>query len=173
MNVLETLLSARSILWLLVGLSCAHIAYYYPQLPERVASHFGPSGVADGYMHKSEFATFYVALVIIVAAILSGIGELVRHTPDDLINLPNKDYWLAPERHDATIAKINAQMASFGVATMALLLVIMHLAIVANLGETRPPQLSLLFFPAFLAYIGYVIFWTVGLLRRFNKVPEK
>ncbi len=173
MNIMETLLSARSILWLLVAVSCAHIAYYYPLLPERVASHFGPNGIADGYMHKSEFATFYVVLVIIVAAILTGIGELVRHTPDDLINLPNKEYWLAPERHDATIARINAQMASFGVATMALLLAIMHLAIVANLGEARPPQLSQLFYPFFLVYIAYVIYWTVEMMRGFSRLPDK
>ena len=122
-------------------------------------------------MSKGEFATFYIVLVILTAALLGGLGELLRHVPDDLMNLPNKDYWLSPERHEATIGKITVSMASFGVATMILLIAVMHLAIVANLDGTK--QLSILFFPFFLVYIVYVVIWTVLLVRRYNNVPKQ
>ena len=171
MHFWKSLFSARGLLWFLVALACVHIAYYYPHLPERVASHFGPTGKADRWMHKSEFATFYVVLVILTAALLGGLGELLRHIPDDLINLPNKDYWFAPARHDRTMQRITASMATFGVATMILLIAIMHLCILANVDGSF--QLSQMFFPFFGVYIVYVLLWTFGLMRSYNNVPQK
>ena len=39
-----------------------------------------------------------------LSTLFGAIGALIRVTPDDAINLPNKEYWLAPARREATIS---------------------------------------------------------------------
>src|SRR5262245_44653287 len=105
--------------WVLAGmllLALIHIGVSYPALPERVASHFGTEGKADGWMTKGQFAIFYVAMTGFMTLLFLGIGKLVEVTPNDLINLPNREYWLAPGRRATTIAAISSEMAWFGVA---------------------------------------------------------
>jgi uncharacterized membrane protein len=162
-------LPMRTLLLASPVVACAHIAFYYPQLPERVASHFGPNGVADGWMPKEAFAIFYVALMAFMAAIFGGISALLRHTPNDLINLPNKEYWLAPERREETIRGITESMASFGVATTVLLIAVMQSVILANINGTI--RLGNVVGYYLVAYLAYTLIWTVNLIRRYS-VPK-
>jgi uncharacterized membrane protein len=159
----------RTLLLAMPLVACAHIAFYYAQLPERVASHFGPNGEADGWMSKSAFAAFYVGITAFQAAIFGGIGSLIRRTPNELINLPNKDYWLAPERREETIRGIAASMASFGVATIALVIAVMQLVIVANISGSFRLGNNVMYF--LVAYLIYTLIWTVNLLRRYS-IPQ-
>lgn len=46
---------------ILIGLLAVQVVVYYPRLPDRVASHFGAGGVADGWMDKPAFAVVSVA----------------------------------------------------------------------------------------------------------------
>ena len=89
---------AQTILFTLPLVAAVHMAVYYPQLPERMATHFGPNGQADGWMSKSAFTAFFLIMITFMTALMSGIGTLIRVLPPEMINLPNKEYWLAPER---------------------------------------------------------------------------
>ena len=85
-------------LWALIGvLTVAGVdaAYHYPLLPEKMASHFGPSGQADGWMPKDAFMVMNVSLMLFTALLLGSIRTLLRYIPDDAINLPYKSSgWL-------------------------------------------------------------------------------
>jgi uncharacterized membrane protein len=157
--------SMRTLLLILPIAACIHIACYYAQLPDRVASHFGPSGEADGWMSKSAFAAFYIGVMLFQATVFGGIGALLRRTPNDLINLPNKEYWLAPERREETLRGIAESLSSFGVATMVLLIAVMHTVILANISGTF--RLGNVVWYYFVAYFAYTIVWTVNLIRRY------
>jgi len=61
------------------------------------------------------------------------VFSAIRVVPPSLWNLPSKDYWLAPERRDATVTRVADEMASFGNATLALVLMTFELAFRANL----------------------------------------
>jgi len=161
--------SMRTLLLILPIAACIHIACYYAQLPDRVASHFGPSGEADGWMSKSAFAAVYVGVMLFQATVFGGIGVLLRHSPNDLINLPNKDYWLAPARREKTLRDAAESLASFGVATMILLIAVMHSVILANVNGTF--RLGVLPLYYLIAYLAYTAVWTVNLIRRYASTP--
>ncbi len=97
---------ARAILYLLIGVFLAQIVYYYPNLPETVASHFNGLGKPDGWMTKQNFVIFESVLLLIIIFEFTLLPFVIEKMPNSLINLPNKDYWLATERREATLGVI-------------------------------------------------------------------
>jgi len=90
------------VLMLFAGLAIAQRAYYIPRLPSRVAAHIGPSGKVDGWQDKGDFVDSTTQAYTTAPSIFAGIGLLsmlaVRFLPYQLVNVPNKDYWLASPR---------------------------------------------------------------------------
>jgi len=76
----------------------------YARLPARVASHFGPSGAPNGWMPRELFVGIYVFVVVLLGAMMLGTAYTLPRTPDNRVNLPHKEYWLAPERRAETYA---------------------------------------------------------------------
>ncbi len=141
----------------------------YPRLPATVASHFGAAGQADGWMSREAFMAFMAALTLIIAAVFAVLPVLLMWLPVSLINLPNKDYWLAPPRRAQTMVAIGAFVLDEGILTMALLLGMHQLTIEANLRP--PPQLAMApFWSLLAAYLVFTGLWIVRLYRRFPKV---
>lgn len=123
--------TSRALVWLLLALALAQALYFYPQLPPRVASHFDASGQPNGWMSKQAFAVVN-ALVLLLLALLFLLPAAIRW-PDSLVNLPHREYWLAPERRAETWATIGRYLAWMGCATLAFLLVVLQRVIDANL----------------------------------------
>jgi hypothetical protein len=116
-------------------------------------------------MSKSAFAIFYIGVMLFQATVFGGIGALLRRTPNDLINLPNKEYWLAPARREETLRGIAESLSSFGVATMILLIAVMQTVILANISGTFRLGNVVLYY--LVAYLAYTAIWTVNLIRRY------
>ncbi len=157
------------ILFIVALLLCiAQAVYYYPLLPDRVASHFGASGRPDAWSSKDAFVKIYLIVVAFVAVLFSGIGSLLGRTPASLINLPNKDYWLSPERAEETIALLSRQFLWFGSATLLLLLDIFHQSFRVHLGKAQSlehPVASL------VVYVGFTVIWSILLIAKFMRRP--
>lgn len=162
-------LTANRVLLCLPILAVAHIAWYYPLLPNPMASHFGPSGKADGWMSKEAFAIFYVAFMVFYSALFGSMGVLLRKTPHELINMPNRDYWLAPERREATMRVFSHQLAVFGIAIGAFFIAVMQTIFLTNRGGSS--QLGSLFFVYLIGFLLYTGIWTVQLLKQY-RLPE-
>lgn len=156
-------------LWGAPLLAAAHIAWFYGALPERVASHFGPTGAADGWMSRSAFAMSYVGLVVGMAALFGGTGWWLRRFPTSMINLPHREFWLAPERREETLAALGRLMSGIGLATVGFLGVVFHLCLKANLDGTF--RLGSGIFVALALYLGLLGAWIVLLLLRFGRPP--
>lgn len=159
----------RGIFVLIVLAAIAQCVFSFSQLPERMASHFGPSGLPNGWMTKQSFFIVY-ALVIAVASVLEFLParSIARSSPSSL-HLPNKEYWLAPERRAQTFAYFTKFFAWYGCAILLVLVVAMGLAINANLNP--PPRLAAR--PILAAIGGFVLFSILSiahLMRRFSKV---
>lgn len=153
----------------IIPLAAAQMAYYAPLLPERIATHFGATGQPNGWMTKEAFLTSYAVLLLFDALMLGGIALALPKMPTETINLPNKEFWLAPERREATMRFVSEQMLWFGVATQALLVGIMQSVFQANL--TPAPSLGGDVWIFLVGYLAYTGFWTVGLVRRF-RLPD-
>ncbi|MBC8138415.1 MAG: DUF1648 domain-containing protein [Fibrella sp.] len=152
----------------LVGIivSVGQILMLGPLLPERVASHFGANGVADGFMSREMFLLFQWAITGFIAALFIGLPLLIHITPEDAINLPNKRYWLAPERRDSTFSYLADRFFAFGAATLALLVSVLQLVYEANMrGALTIGGLTWIYLAI---YLLYTVIWTVTLQRRFT-----
>jgi uncharacterized membrane protein len=131
---------APIIIFVLLCLALAGtVAYYLPMLPDPLATHFDAAGRANAWSDHTSFVRSVAVLVAITAAIFFG-GGLLGRIPDRLINLPNKDYWLASERRDETLAFMCDWLRWFVVLTLALLTLVIGMSLRANLAT--PPQLS-------------------------------
>ncbi|MDX1933145.1 MAG: DUF1648 domain-containing protein [Capsulimonadales bacterium] len=154
-----------------IGLAVGQVLYYFPLLPDTLASHFGPNGTADGWMGKAAFMTFYLTLLLVVAAVLAGVGLLMTKLPVDMINLPNREYWLAPERRARTQGILQERMTWFGAATLIFLIAMMQLTFLANLGAE--PRLDNRAMIATIGYLVFTMFRTIGLIASFSRVPDR
>src|SRR4051812_3401648 len=75
-----------------------------PQLPDKVATHFGAGGRPDGWMSRTAHLLFMAAFGLAFPFFLVGLFYILRFMPDSSFNLPRRDYWLAPERRAETFA---------------------------------------------------------------------
>ena len=98
---------------ILLLLCIGDVIYYYPLISDRVASHFGASGQPDAWSGKGSFVMTYLVVLAFIAVLFPCIGLLLKKIPANLINLPNKDYLLSPERRLETIAVLSRQFFWF------------------------------------------------------------
>lgn len=135
----------RARLWIavmlaLVCLSVVQAAYYYPRLPETVASHFGPAGRPDGWMSKGGFCVLAVAVPFGFALLFAGVTLVMQAAGRRLSPTPHSD-----ESARKTLARreMGEGMIGFmfgcGTATILLLMTLMQITIQANLNP--PPVL--------------------------------
>ncbi len=121
----------------LLGLIVLQAFIYYPQLPAQVASHFDAAGRPNGWSSKSAYFALQAFIVLVVAICFAALPAWIERAPARLVNLPNKDYWLAPERRAATMARVASALTWFGCAGLIFTLVVTSLVIDFNLGRER------------------------------------
>jgi uncharacterized membrane protein len=152
-------------------LACGAIgaAHYYALLPERMASHFSSDGTPNGWQLKEMFFAL-MAMVTASTAIIGFLAPvLIARRPASQINLPNKEYWLAPERRAVTMEFIAGQMRWFACAVLFVLLFGGYEALRANLRSVVrfDSQAMLVVLVGFLAF---VLLWLIGFVRHFSRV---
>jgi uncharacterized membrane protein len=128
----------RTATWLLLLLTAGavwHMVHYYPLLPETVGSHYGASGEPDGWSSKQTFVALYAVLVALIGGMFFVLAVFIPRIPDSLINIPHRDYWLAPERRRQSLATVSVTLLCLASATVALIIGAMHLSFLVNLGE--------------------------------------
>ena len=135
---------SRVVFVLLLIVAVALMVVYYPQLPERMASHFDGAGRANGWSSKAFFFGVQVFVLLLVTVCFAILPRRIQTLPPDKINLPNKSYWLAPERREATMASVVSAITWFGCAVLVFLIAVTWLVIRVNLGlESGLPALPM------------------------------
>ncbi len=149
--------------------SITGIALTADRLPLQVASHFGPNGLANGFMTRDSYLALSIAMVVMPPALVGlAITLAVRHFPRYL-NLPNRDFWLAPERREATAAYL-AVHAGWLAALLSVFALAIHLLVV-RANQLAPPQLETApFLLAMLVFGVMMVAWIGALARRFRRV---
>ena len=138
-------------------------------LPAVVASHFGRGGTANDAMGRSAYTVFMLAMVVAVPLLIAASSLLVRRLPPQLVNLPNKAHWLAPERRAASLQALGSLGQGFAVSLAVFLCYVHWLVVRAN--ALRPPRLDEAWLLAGLAAFGLAtLAWLVALYRRFGRV---
>src|SRR4029079_8862542 len=125
--------SSRVVFVLLLIVAVALMVVYYPELPERMASHFDGAGRANGWSSKAFFFGVQVFVLLLVTVCFAILPRRIQTLPPDKINLPNKSYWLPPERREATMASVVSAITWFGCAVLVFLIAVTWLVIRVNL----------------------------------------
>ena len=160
----------KSSLFFVLYVACAASFVWLTGLgmPVLVASHFRAAGVADGFMPRGVYIGFMVGFVI---GLPTAMVLLTRHAmgrSNARINLPNRDYWLAPHRRAETVAVLQTGVLWFGVLLITFLCYVHWLVVRAN--ATQPVHLAeTWFFGGLVAFIIALLAWLMVLLGRFRR----
>ena len=157
----------RVLFFAIVLAAIAQCVHDFPLLPDRLASHFGASGMPNGWMTKSQFFITY-AVVILPAFIVEfwAHGRIAK-TPDAKLRLPNKEYWLAPEHRAETFAYFENFFAWFGCAFLLVEVSAMGLAMRANF-DTPPLLPTGPIVSVIAGFVLYNVAAVIAMLRRFS-----
>lgn len=104
-------------------------------LPARVAVHFSFSGIPDGWSSRTEFLVLFAALILFLPALMLGIAWAIKVLPTSMINMPNSDYWLLPERKEEAFRRIQSVLHAIAATTTSLLLFMFIATVHANRQE--------------------------------------
>jgi uncharacterized membrane protein len=157
---LPLLIFAALVLWLL-----GNLAADWSRLPDHIATHFAADGTPNGWSTRTGFLMPVIAILVLCGGLFFVAG-LFDRIPDRLINLPNKDYWLAPQRRADTFAALRDWLRWFLLAPMAFLVFLFTRVLNANL--TAEPRLEMnllaLLGPMFVAVAALLIwpYWRFG-----------
>ena len=86
--------------------------------PDTMAAHFNIQGSPDRFVPKAEFFRFQVQTLLVVILVSLPFQFLFLVLPPGAINMPQREYWLAPERRAGTLGRLN----SFGVILFGIIL---------------------------------------------------
>jgi len=142
-------------------------ALYWPHWPERVATHFGPSGQADGWMSRGPAAAFQTVLQVVFPWFFVAIGQWVGKLPNAMINVPHKEYWLAPDRRQESLRWMAGMLTWVAVAMSLFLGCLGHLTYRANQTDQKLPLVPFLI--VFTLFMAAVLGLAFSSLTRFKK----
>jgi uncharacterized membrane protein len=140
-------------------------------LPPRVATHFGIDGRPNGWMSRDGMVDFVLGLGILMPAFIIGMMAGAGRIPVSFVNLPHRDYWLAPERRRSTSAVLLSYALWFACMNVLFVCGLQWLTVQAN-ANPQSPHLSgtgiSLVAGGFL--LGTIV-WSMLLIRRFSDLP--
>lgn len=155
------------VVFLLLCAACVGQALYvYPRLPTEVACHFGAAGRPDAWCGKGQFLSFHLGTIAFLAAVFFGVGLALHKIPAEYMNLPNKEYWLAPERREQTLDGLRSRMLWLGSFTWVLLLDMAGQTFHVHLGQAA--QLSHMWL-SLGVYVAATAAWAMAFHAQFNK----
>ncbi len=139
------------------------IARLWGITPERMAAHFDIQGHPDRFVPKKEFFWFQIQTLGVTLLISLLPQALFLFIPLELVNMPNREYWLSPERRDET----RDRLSSFGAIVFAVILLVIQfvfeLSAYANLQTPIyfDAELMIPVIVASLVLIGIILLWLI------------
>lgn len=156
----------------LVVAAIALAAYAYvfvtsARLPDFTATHFNIQGEPNAMSSRSGYRAFMAVLVIGIPILIAGLPAALSRRWPQLLNIPHRDHWLAPERIEDTLSSIRVRMAVIALAMIALQCFVHRLVLGANASD-RPEldQQSLLI--GLSLFGAFMLGWILSLWRRFR-----
>jgi serine/threonine-protein kinase len=156
------------LVFLVIG-TVVQIVHFYPHLPDVPVSHWGPGGEPDGWLKRVELVWAIVLSELGTTGCFVAIALLFPRLPKRWINLPNKDYWFAPEQRAGSVRYVQGQMLWAAAIIQISMILLWQSTINANVS----PGLRLPVDFWWTLAITTVIFivWVIRFLRYFSSVP--
>jgi uncharacterized membrane protein len=126
--------------------------------PAQMAAHFDVQGVPNRFVPKAEFFWYQMQTLLVVIAVSLLPQFMFLVLPVKLINMPNREYWLTPERRDETVDRIS----SFTAAMFGIILLVIHA--VFEISTYANLQTPILFNSQLMFVIMTASFFMIGLM---------
>lgn len=144
----------------------ASLAWSAAALPMQVATHFNAAGDPDGWMNRSSHLVAMSLFGFGFPLLFIAVFRSIRWLPSCVVNIPRREYWLAPERR-AESERFLLHHSVWLACTASAFVTGLNLLIVAS-NQSQPPHLPtawvLMLAGTFLAFVGG---WIFQLHRRF------
>ncbi len=151
----------------LIALSVLQSFYYYPQMPEIVASHYDSIGEPNGWSKKTGFFALYLLILLMNAVIFIFAPRWIASCANFGLTIPNRKYWLTPERVQQTRLFFQQQMLIMGLVNLAFAIDVAQMLIQANL-EPQPRLGDNIFWALFVYLLAFSV-WLIHFFLRFRK----
>jgi uncharacterized membrane protein len=157
--------------WIVFALALLFAIFYFSasvsSLPPMVAAHFDGAGLPTTFMTRALYAKFVFAMGVGFPIAMVALLSAVYSRASDM-KMPNRDYWLAPERIAQTRALLISHAVWFGCLMVAMVCYMHWLIISAH--RSVPVRLSnQMVMGGLLVFMAVAIGWIVGLLRTFRR----
>lgn len=154
-------------LLLLLAVLAAFVWQTSKELPAVVASHFAANGVANGFMPRAIYAVLIVSMVVGAPLLLALLPAAAMRGEGKKLNIPHREYWLAPERRDDTLEFLHVHGRWFAVVVALFLSYVHWLVVLAN--RLQPPVLSSRsIITALVVFALALLVWLWALASRFR-----
>ena len=157
----------RRIFYVMVAIALIQTIYYYPKMPDVMASHFDGLGAPNDWSGRGFFFGLYLAIVLMLVVVFEYVPQWSEKRSKFGMKIPHPDYWLAPERIDQTRAFFRRQMYLMGIAHMLLAIYAIQLAILANF--EAQPRLHPSIFWVLMIYFVFLGGWLLYFFLHFRK----
>lgn len=145
--------------------------YFYPILPESVPMHFGSSGKATSFSSKESMIFSHSAIIAVLLLIFGIVGALLKSEKAIYMNLPNREYWFAPERRRQSSNEVLSLLLWILCSVMLLMLLVFYSTAESALSGTN--KLDGSFYIGFACFMLFDMFIVIYLIVRFSTIPKK
>lgn len=139
-------------------------------LPPMVAAHFIAGGTANGFMPLAMYFGFTITVLVGLPLFIALLSGSITLLPSRFINLPNREYWLAPEHQADTLLYLRKQGYRFGLLLILFLCFIHWLVVVAN-AHSPPHFPESWFFIGLALFLISLAFWVGRFILYFRRQP--
>ena len=157
----------KRIFFALIAMAIVQIVFYYPRMPEVVASHFDGLSAANDWSGRNGFFGLYTTMLGLLVLVFVYAPKWSDKRARFGAKIPNREYWLAPERLDQTREFFRRQMLIMGVVHLSLAIFAMQLVIQANFDQA--PRLHHSISWALGLYFVILISWLIYFWLHFRK----
>jgi hypothetical protein len=151
----------------LLFLGCIFLSPAY--LPERFATSFNFAGDPECWMERSSYMMFVSIMGSFGVLVFVVLGFVIRFIPERLINLPRREYWLAPQRRAETMNYVFRQIIWYACLMTCFFIGVHTSTIHANkIAPVRLPQGE--FFTIVGSFLAGTLIWVLIFMRHFRRI---
>jgi len=140
-------------------------------MPQKIASHFNASGEADSYSNKDILIYLNLPIYLFILILFELFVYLTPRIPENLINLPNKDYWLSEGRKNETYSILRIYIRWMGIITLLLLMFVYNENYITNINNEH--EIGIAFWIYLGAYLLITVFIVLKMNYRFQRFPNE
>ena len=84
--------------------------------PARVAVHFNQNGIPNSWASREVNFMVWLMVYGFIGVFFTAIPGIIKQAPRKFVNLPHRDFWLAPERFENSCRIISGMLYDMGAA---------------------------------------------------------